>query len=238
MPHRTDAWERLAELFSCFPEPGRWLPLLKQHARLVAAERVAGRLTAVTGDDVVMRQYGESLELLRIAREHEHGTVIVDVGSGAGFPGLVVAAVEPASEVHLVEPLQKRAAFLERAAAVLGLAHVEVHARRAEDAGRGPLRGSADLVVARAVAPLRELLEYTAPLTRAGGLLALAKGSGARAEVAASGEAARQFGVTVHEPVPMREAVSATISVVLGRRIGALDEQYPRRAGVPGRRPL
>ncbi|MCY3602275.1 MAG: class I SAM-dependent methyltransferase, partial [Chloroflexi bacterium] len=162
------AWESLPELFPDLAEPERWLPLLRRHAQLLAESPV--QTTSVKGETVVARHYAESLEAYRLAGWPAAG-VVVDVGSGGGFPGLVIAAVAPEVEVHLVEARRKRAGLLTEMAEALGLARVTAHGERAEEAGRGALRERADLVIARAVAPLPVLLEYTAPLAATGGTI-------------------------------------------------------------------
>lgn len=190
-------------------------------------------------DSAVQRHYAESLELLRIAFEHgADPSTIVDVGSGGGYPGLVLAAALPRSTVHLVEPLQKRARLLESIAGEMGLENVTVHARRAEEVGRGSLRGSATLVTARAVAALAELLEYTAPLSAPGGVLALPKGSGHPEELAGAERAMAELGVSHSATVAMRPEVSDAVSVVLFAKTGPTPERYPRRPGMPAKRPL
>jgi 16S rRNA (guanine527-N7)-methyltransferase len=232
-------WEELPGLFPAFGGPGRWLPLLKRHQEMLvaAAERV--RVTAVAEEDVVRRQFAESLELWRITLAERPGTSsLVDVGSGGGFPGMAIAAVAPDLAIALVEPLQKRARLLAEIAADLGLLNVSVFAQRAEEAGRGPLRDSADAVVARAVAPLAELLEYTAPFARPGGVLALAKGSRAEDEITAAGHACSELAVTGGQLVPFRREVSDTVAAVVLSKVGPTPPAYPRRAGVPGKRPL
>ncbi|KAA0224627.1 16S rRNA (guanine(527)-N(7))-methyltransferase RsmG [bacterium] len=231
-------WEALPGLFPELNEPGRWLPLLQRHAALVeaAAERV--RVTAVGAADAVRRQYAESLELLRIAELAGRAERVADVGSGGGFPGLVVAAVRPDARVDLIEPLKKRAVLLGEMAEELGLRNVAVHAERAEDCGRGPLRDRAGLVTARAVAELRELVEYTAPLAAPGGLVALPKGSSLPGELEATGRALEELGCEVAAIHRMRAVISEMLSVVLVRKVGSTPERFPRRAGVPGKRPL
>lgn len=232
-------WDSLPVLFPDFPRPDRWLQLLQRHAALVqdAAKRV--RVTAVTADEAVRRQYAESLELLRII-EHARGVpaALADVGSGGGFPGLVIAAVRPGTAVHLVEPLQKRANLLREMALHLGLENVTVHPLRAEDAGRGPLRDMFPVVTARAVAELRELLEYTAPLASSGGIIALPKGSGFDVELGNAARACSELCCEFVEFVRMREAVSHTLGVALLRKAGDTPAPYPRRPGMPGKRPL
>lgn len=231
-------WEALEEYFPGFPCPGRWLPLLRRHHQLLLDVAPRVRVSAVPPAEAVRRHYAESLELWRIASAAIQPENVVDVGSGGGFPGLVIAAVAPAVAVHLVEPLQKRARLLVELAAALRLANVTVDACRAEEAGRGPWRDKAALVTARAVAPLAELLEYTAPLAAPGGLIALPKGSSLAAELAAARPA---FAALACEPlpaVPMRKAVSDTPWTLLVSKRGATPPAYPRRPGVPARRPL
>jgi 16S rRNA (guanine527-N7)-methyltransferase len=100
---------------------------------------------------------------------------LLDVGSGGGFPGMVIAIVRPEVEVHLLDATAKKTAFLQAAADELGIA-VTVHTGRAEDLIRTDLAGSFDLVTARAVAPLTRLLPWTIPFLRVGGVLCAIKG--------------------------------------------------------------
>jgi 16S rRNA (guanine527-N7)-methyltransferase len=163
---------------------------------------------------------------------------VVDVGSGGGYPGLVIAAVLPGTCVQLIEPLQKRARLLIALAADLGLANVAVHAARAEEAGRSGLRDTAALVTARAVAPLAELVEYTAPFAAPGGTIALPKGSGLRRELADAGRAIATLNCELVGQAPMRESLAPAITVLFLRKAGPTPDAYPRRAGVPRRQPL
>jgi len=204
-------------------------------------EAAAGhtRVTAVEPALVIQRHYAESLELLRIALEYAPAPEsVVDVGSGGGYPGLVIGAVLAGTPVHLIEPLQKRARLLAELAREMGLANVRVHAARAEDVGRGPLRDSAALVTARAVAALAELLEYTAPLAAIGGWLAFPKGSGHRAELTSAANALTELECIQRGGVPMRPAISESVSVLLFQKTGATAPRFPRRPGIPGKRPL
>jgi 16S rRNA (guanine527-N7)-methyltransferase len=234
----TLTWDDLPALFPAFTDPGRWLPLLQTHAAMVAEAGPHGRATAVSPEDAVKRNYAESLELLRILDLYAASPPLIDVGSGAGFPGIVIAALRPEWEIHLVEPLKKRAALLDQSAERLHLSRVTVHPLRGEEAGRGALRESAATVTARAVAALPELLEYAAPLAKIGALLALPKGSGAHAELADSGRALSGLGCQVEALVPMRPEVSSTPCAVLIRKVSVTPSRYPRRPGVPHQRPL
>lgn len=163
------------------------------------------------------------------------GARVVDVGSGAGLPGLVWALVRPDLDVTLVEPALRRYAFLSEAVATLGLSGVQVRRARAEDL-HGQL--SADVVTARAVAALEQLVSWCLPLVRAGGEMRALKGSRAQAELAAAGPALRRagardvrvstYGVGVLEPptIVVHVSVDATTPAARGGA-GA------RRGGMP-----
>lgn len=229
------AWESLPDLFPGFPDPGRWLPVLRRHAELLAASPV--QTTSVGGEDVVARHYAESLEAYRLAGAPEAG-VVVDVGSGGGFPGLVIAAVAPGAAMHLVESRRKRAELLAKLAEALGLENVTAHGLRAEEAGRGPLRDRADLVVARAVAPLPVLLEYTAPLAAPGATIAAVKGSRGRAELAEAETAMAELACKYADTEAMRDEIAGRMQVLRFHKLGPTPERYPRRPGMPAKRPL
>lgn len=231
-------WADLPALFQMFEHPGRWLPILQRHWALIEAAAPRVSVTAVPGDEAVQRHYGESLELLRILESHCSPAAIADVGSGGGFPGIIFAAVRPDVRLHLIEPLQKRARLLDELATELALTNVAVHAVRAEDAGRGALREVNGAVVARAVASLPALLEYTAPLTARDGTIILPKGSRMDAELAASAAAQRALAVEFAGSEPMRPSISDTLGVMVFKKTGATDRRYPRRAGIPAKHPL
>ncbi len=195
--------------------------------------------------EVARRLFGESLALLvalRAAGVLEAGRAarVADVGPGGGFPGLPMRIADPDLHVVLIEAQRRRCEFLETVASELALDSVEVVNARAEDAGRDDsLRRSFDLVVARAVAPLAVLVEYALPLLREGGVLATPKGSRASEELAAASAAIEQLGGIALEPVALSLPEGAPPQqVLLARRTGELDDRYPRRAGVPSRRPL
>ena len=128
---------------------------------------------------------------------------LVDIGTGAGLPGLPLRIVWPDIDLVLLESVGKKCRFLEDVVDRLGLARVEVVEGRAEDFGREPARREAfDLVVARAVAPLPVLLEYAMPLLRIGGHLAATKGSAAISEIDASAGALETLGGRLVDNAP------------------------------------
>ncbi|QIG38976.1 16S rRNA (guanine(527)-N(7))-methyltransferase RsmG [Microbacterium sp. 4R-513] len=118
---------------------------------------------------------------------------VADIGSGAGLPGIVLAIARPDVEWILIEPMERRVAWLTEQVASLGLDNVEVLRARAEDWKRGPIL---DAVTARAVSALRTLVPLTAPLVRDGGELILLKGASAANEIEAAAKPLRKFGIT------------------------------------------
>lgn len=206
------------------------------------SERDRAGLTSLTDPEAIERRhFGESLALLEALETASMlKSPVIDVGSGAGFPGLPMKIARPDLEMALLEATGKKAAFLTALVKELGLAGVNVINARAEDLGRDPVyRGEAALVVARAVAPLRVLLELTLPLLRLGGVLATPKGSGAQREVREAATALEALGgeiVSVQRlSVP---APGVTPTLVLVRKMRPTPERYPRRTGIPAKRPL
>lgn len=121
----------------------------------------------------------------------DRATTLIDLGSGAGLPGVVVAAMAPSVRVTLLEPMARRVAWLEHVVAALGLTNVHIVRGRAEEVA-GRLR--ADALTARAVAPLEKLYGWAAPLVVPGGLLLALKGTRAGDEIAGARESAARFG--------------------------------------------
>jgi 16S rRNA (guanine527-N7)-methyltransferase len=143
---------------------------------------------------------------------------LVDIGSGAGLPGIVLAMLRPSLQVTLLEPLLRRAVFLEECVAELGLANATVLRARAEDKHIAGL--AADIATARAVAPLDRLVGWAAGLLRPGGQLLAIKGQSAEAELAAAKPALSRLGVRSTEVLQAGDGrvVSATtvVRVVMG----------------------
>jgi 16S rRNA (guanine527-N7)-methyltransferase len=164
---------------------------------------------------------------------------IADVGSGAGLPGIVLALLLPSARLTLVEPLARRVAFLHECAAELGLANVEVLRGRAEDL-TGTL--AADMVTARAVAPLAKLAGLCAGLARPGGMVVALKGDGAAAELASAGPALAALGVTDARVAQVGSAsgpgaATVVMFTVAARRADGRPGATGRGAGDGARRP-
>lgn len=162
---------------------------------------------------------------------------IADLGAGAGFPGLALAAALPDARVALVESAGRKCEFLARAVAAAGLDNVEVVHSRAEDWAEGV--GACDLVTARALASLPVLAEYAAPLLREGGALVAWKGRRDPGEEAAGEAAAAQLGLEVAEVravQPFPAARDRHLHVY--RKTRPTPERFPRRPGMATKRPL
>lgn len=168
------------------------------------------------------------------------GMRVLDVGTGAGFPGMVIRIHAPDTSVVLLDSTRKKLLFLEHLARVLGLTGVETVHARAEDAGRDRrYRERFDLVVARAVAELRVLLELCLPFVRVGGAFLALKGPRGDAEVDPAGRALTILGGEVERVVPLSLPFGAgERRLILVRKRRPTPPAYPRSAGVPARKPL
>ena len=162
---------------------------------------------------------------------------VVDVGSGGGLPGLPLKIARPDLELTLIEADQDKAAFLVHACAQLGLEGVEVIARRAEDAGHDPrLREVFDVAVARALAPLPVLVELCLGLVRVGGRLLAQKTQDE--DVRAAGLAIEVMGGSLSAIHASPSAARRAGTVVVIVKVGRTPPAYPRRPGLPNRKPL
>jgi len=206
----------------------------------------AGLTSIADPGEIQRRHFGESLALLvalraaRVLGNKSATTTIADLGTGGGFPGLPMRIVDPSLRLTLIEAQARRCRFLEAVVSALDLPDVRIVQARAEDAGRDPaLRASFQVVVARALAALPVLVEYGLPLLRDGGVLATPKGSRVEEELSDAGRAIAALGGRLEPSVPLPLPPDvAQQHVVLVRRVGPLDDRYPRRAGMPSKRPL
>lgn len=162
---------------------------------------------------------------------------VADLGSGAGFPGVVLAVALPQARVALVESAVRKCEFLERLISSLGITNALVVHARAEDWPGG--LGAQDLVVARALAPLTVLCEYAAPLLTLGGTLVAWKGEVGAAEAESGARAADVLGLSAEGAVrgePYAGSVAHHLHVF--RKVAQTPAGYPRRPGMASKRPL
>ncbi len=158
---------------------------------------------------------------------------VVDVGSGAGLPGVVVALLRPDVDVVLLEPLLRRATFLSEVVADLALPRVSVVRARAEEWAGSGTRATADVVVARAVAPLSRLVDWAVPLMTSGGVLLALKGRAAAEELSAAAGTLDRLGIVeraVHS-VATGDSVTNVVRLQRGPPTAAKTTPSKRRSG-------
>lgn len=215
---------------------------LADYYELLVAWNARMNLTGETDFETVLsRHYMDCLAPLSIKNVFPQGMRMVDVGSGAGFPGLLLAIARPDAQVLLLDSLAKRVTFLNEGIRTLGLKNVRALHARAEDAAhRNDFREHFDVAVARAVAGLPVLCELLLPFVRVGGHMACYKGpsafqekeAGGLAAVLVGGEPLQFFSVEIPEQPDWQHVV-----VVGGKRMST-SAKYPRKAGIPARSPL
>lgn len=163
----------------------------------------------------------------------------VDVGSGAGFPGIPLAIMLPDTRFTLLDALGKRVDFLQSVIDRLGLNAETLHLRAEDAARRDALREGFDLAVARAVAPMNVLCEYMLPLVRVGGAMLALKGPGLEEELAGAENALRLLGGEIDRvqplAIPGRDWDHRAAWI---KKTAPTPEKYPRRAGTAEKRPL
>jgi 16S rRNA (guanine527-N7)-methyltransferase len=202
-------------------------------------ERV--NLTAITDpEDIEIRHFVDSLTCLLAMRPLAPDVRVIDVGSGAGFPGLPIKIVCPRVRLTLVESTGKKVDFLAHIVEKLGLEGVTLANERAETLGQDPAhREQYDWVLARAVAGMRTLVEYLLPLAKVGGRCLPQKGESAPQETVEAQEAIRLLGGRVAQLTPIElPSVADTRYLVDIEKIATSPPQYPRRPGMPNKRPL
>jgi len=165
---------------------------------------------------------------------------LVDVGTGAGFPGLPLKILYPSMRLTLVESVGKKAMFCEHIVRLLNLEHVEVVKGRAEDVGCMPEhRERYEWAVARAVAEMRVLVEYLLPLLRIGGTALALKGESAPVEAQSAERAMHLLGGRLQQLIPVSlPGIVEDRYLVLVQKVAATPPKYPRNAGTPMKHPL
>ncbi len=165
---------------------------------------------------------------------------LVDVGTGAGFPGLPLKIIYPAMHITLVESVGKKVSFCQHIITTLGLEGIEVIHSRAEDIGQNSAhREKYDCAVARAVANLNILSEYLLPLVKIGGIMLAQKGESGPAEAQSAEKAMKLLGGKLKQLVPINlPGVVDDRYLVLVDKVAATPPKYPRKAGIPMKTPL
>lgn len=226
--------------------PGQ-IDQLTCHWELVEQANSSFNLTAIAAEEAAQKHYTDCLlalpALQKIAPLNSgvsaaEAKQMIDIGSGAGFPGLVLAVARPDLQVTLLEATGKKADFLQQAAHSLHLQNVCVCNSRAEEAGRSALRESFAIATARAVAALSTLLEYAFPLLRVGGYLLALKGANWQEELQDAENAFTLLHAELEHSLEVSLPNGDARALLLIRKNAATADKYPRRSGMPSKRPL
>ncbi|PJJ30345.1 16S rRNA (guanine(527)-N(7))-methyltransferase RsmG [Lacrimispora celerecrescens] len=199
-------------------------------------------LTAITEmDEVITKHFVDSLSLIKAVEEIETKDYrIIDVGTGAGFPGIPLKIAFPELRITLMDSLNKRINFLNEGISRLGLEKIEAIHGRAEDLGRDPLhREQYDLCVSRAVANLSTLSEYCMPFAKVGGYFIPYKSGKIEEELGAAKHAIFLLGGSVKEVNTfLLPGTDVERSLVKIAKNNGTSKKYPRKAGLPSKEPL
>ena len=195
-------------------------------------------LTAITEeDDMILKHFVDSLT---ISKYIEDGKTLVDVGTGAGFPGVPIKIARENVKVTLVDSLNKRLLFLQDVIEKLELKQIETLHFRAEEFGQNKkYRESFDIATSRAVANLSTLVEYLLPLVKVGGICICMKGSEVQEELEASKKAIQILGgkiVNVEEFTLPESDIKRNIVII--KKISKTPNKYPRKPGTPSKEPI
>ncbi len=195
-------------------------------------------LTAITEpNEIILKHFIDSMTILK---EIKDNSKIVDVGTGAGFPGIPLKISNETLDILLLDSLNKRINFLNEVIEKLDLKNINSIHFRVEEAGQNKqYRETFDVATSRAVAPLNILVEYLLPLVKVGGICICMKGPDIEAEVESSKRAIEVLGGKV-EKIENFALVNTDIkrTIVIVKKIKETPNKYPRKAGTPSKEPL
>lgn len=195
-------------------------------------------LTAITDPlEIEVKHFIDSLTPLRVV---DRPGSLVDVGSGAGFPGVPLKIAQPNLQVTLVEATAKKVGFCRHVIEGLGLSGIQAVHARAEELGQQPAhRGQYDWAIGRAVASMAVLAEYLLPLLKVGGTMIAMKGETGPAEAHEAQEALQLLGGHLKQLISFElPMVTETRYLIVVDKVSATPDDYPRRSGMPAKRPL
>lgn len=215
---------------------GPMLDALDQYAEILVEYNQKVNLTAITDPEGIEdKHFADSLLLANLP---ETAGKLVDVGTGAGFPGVVAKIFKPELQLTLMEPTGKRVEFLKYVCAQLGLSGVEFAKERAEEAARKVWREQFDVATARGVAALPILSEYCLPLVKVGGVFLAMKGPGAAEELAESGTALKKLGGKGSGVAEFHLPGGDVRNIIRIKKISQTPPVYPRNGGKIAKSPL
>lgn len=194
-------------------------------------------LTAITDKkEIIYKHFIDSITINKYIKKSE---VVMDIGTGAGFPGIPLKILNDDTNFILVDSLNKRINFLEEVKSNLNLNRLELIHSRIEDLAKNKeYRENVDIIVSRAVAKLNVLIEYMLPFVKKDGMCICMKGPNIEEEIKDSKRALEILGGKIEdiENISISENINRNIIVV--RKIKTTPDKYPRKAGIPARQPL
>lgn len=217
------------------------LKLLSRYKELLLDWNNKINLTAIVEEkEFYYKHFIDSLLLLKIKELELSGKSIIDVGTGAGFPGLPLAIMQKGLFVTLSDSLNKRIEFLKEATKELELPNIYLLEGRAEDLGKNELyRENFDYSVARAVSKMSVLLEYTLPFVKVDGYFIAYKGPEYEEELKESKKALEILGGEIEKVYNFKiDEFGMERNIIFIKKTKSTPEKYPRRAGVPAKKPL
>lgn len=196
-------------------------------------------LTAITDDEGIAVKHFLDCLLVSQYADFKAGDKLIDVGTGAGFPGLVLAAAFPQVSVTLLDSTGKKLTAVENIAKVMGVENVQIVHMRAEDAGKKPeFREQYDYATARAVAELRVLLEYTLPFVKVGGSFLSLKGAAALEEMDGAKTSLRTLGGKIESTHEFSLPGGDKRAIINVKKISHIPPKYPRVSAQIAKKPL
>ena len=195
-------------------------------------------LTAILErDDIIDKHFIDSLTISQYIKDDEN---IIDVGTGAGFPGIPLKIARENLKIDLLDSLNKRINFLNEIINILNLKNIKtIHARAEDEAGKKEKREEYDIAVSRAVANLPVLLEYLLPFVKLGGKCICMKGMNIEEELNNSKKALKELGGEIEEINKFKLSdTDATRNIIIVRKISSTPKKYPRKAGTAVKNPI
>ncbi len=232
-------FEKSLEKLNIHLDEKQMLQFMQYYEMLIETNKVMN-LTAITEfDEVVDKHFVDSLSLIQ-AIDLNRPLKVIDVGTGAGFPGIPLKIAFPKLKIVLLDSLNKRINFLNRVVETLELTDVETIHGRAEDFGRNPqYREQFDLCVSRAVANLSTLSEYCVPFIRIGGRFIPYKSGKVQEEMESSRRAVTLLGGHIVDCLSYTLAdTDMERTLVIIEKVKSTKKAYPRKAGKPSKEPL
>lgn len=209
-----------------------------QYMKLLLEWNQQINLTAITEENEIIKKH--FIDSITISKYIEKDSKVIDIGSGAGFPGIPLKIAEETYNITLIDALNKRLKFLNEVIGTINLKNIQTIHTRAEDIGKNIVyRETFDVAVSRAVASLNVLVEYLLPLVKVGGKCICMKGNNVKIEIEEAKKAIELLGGKIEQIEEFNLPNSdITRSIIIIKKIKNTPNKYPRKAGIPSKDPI